>query len=108
MRFLAAASYQYNSIFSIDGDFDVNDDGYEGDVYPVYEVPQPENQNIPAVNANECIILAHDITDRAMLLPCRHANLCYLCTHLVEMQDSRCPTCRTTIDSIVNLGRLYL
>ena len=39
-----------------------------------------------------------------LFLPCRHANCCRDCSDSLEQQDQRCPTCRTQIETRLQIS----
>ena len=101
LQFLSSVSHHLDSVFDI-ATQDNDPHEAENNLFDILD-PLPlqledeKIQNNNAGDTNQCIILAHEITDRAKLLLCRHANLCYLCAQMVNMQDKKCPTCRANI-----------
>lgn len=62
------------------------------------EFPNPSTNTI---DEEECIICF----DQPMIMiasPCAHKFACILCAIKIKENDSRCPLCRTYIDSLIN------
>ena len=47
-------------------------------------------------NYNKCAV-CFDAVPNTVMLPCRHANLCTVCSDQVMARDARCPTCRAPV-----------
>ena len=58
------------------------------------------------VRNSECVVCLQRRDTTYLFLPCRHANCCKNCSDMLEQQDQRCPTCRTKIDSRLQIFSL--
>ena len=46
-----------------------------------------------------CVVCLQPRQSTWIFLPCRHANCCGDCSRMIEQLEQSCPTCRTPIDS---------
>jgi len=53
-------------------------------------------------DGRECVICMTDPRDTTVL-PCRHMCLCSTCADKLRQQTNKCPICRTTINSMINI-----
>jgi len=53
-------------------------------------------------NGTECVICMSEPKDTTVL-PCRHMCMCASCARSLRVQSNKCPVCRSTIDSLLQI-----
>ena len=76
-------------------------DGRKYDLQEIYGLDQSD-ANMDG--GRECVICMSDVADTAVL-PCRHMCLCNKCADALRYQSSRCPICRTPIQSLWHITK---
>ena len=61
---------------------------------PMHDVPPPICELRKPPKAPECIVCFEKKLDMALMLPCRHCNMCTSCAREWTRKHSWCPTCR--------------
>ena len=51
---------------------------------------------------SECVICMTEPRDTTVL-PCRHMSMCSECAKVLRMQSNKCPICRTSIESLLQI-----
>ena len=51
-------------------------------------------------DSKECVVCYTELSNTAVL-PCRHLCLCAKCAQIVRMQTSKCPICRTSVQTFI-------
>ena len=53
-------------------------------------------------NTRECVICMSEPRDTTVL-PCRHMCMCSECAKVLRLQSNKCPICRTSIESLLQI-----
>jgi len=74
---------------------------YAGKSYLVHEIFGLENADSDG-SAKDCVICMTEPRDTTVL-PCRHMCLCSGCAEVLRHQSNKCPICRSTVKSMVEI-----
>jgi len=69
-------------------------------LYVIYEIFGLENGE--ADGGKECVICMSEPRDTTVL-PCRHMCLCSSCAEVLRHQSNKCPICRATVKSMIEI-----
>ena len=58
--------------------------------------------NLADESQKECVV-CYTTNKDTVVLPCRHMCLCIDCSQIVRMQTNKCPICRTTVSSFLQI-----
>ena len=90
LQFLAAISY---TVGNVKEDADNSSEISDGE-------GSDSGDEIATNNSNPiCVVCLQPGQSTWIFLPCRHANCCGDCSRMIEQLEQSCPTCRTPIDS---------
>jgi E3 ubiquitin-protein ligase MGRN1 len=53
-------------------------------------------------SSKECVICMSEPRDTTVM-PCRHLCMCSTCARMLRHQTNRCPICRTTVESLLEI-----
>jgi len=72
---------------------------YDGKSYTIHDIFGIENESDGGRDCVICMTEARNTT----VLPCRHLCLCGPCAEKLRLQSNKCPICRSTIKSMVEV-----
>ena len=72
-------------------------------LHPLHPRTPPYTPLHTSVHAlTRCVICMTDPRDTTVL-PCRHMSMCSECAKVLRMQSNKCPICRTSIESLLQI-----
>jgi len=75
-------------------------DGVRYNLQEIYGI----DQSTDTESGRECVICMSELCDTTVL-PCRHMCLCGGCADILRFQSSKCPICRTTVKSLLQIKK---
>jgi len=88
---VGSTAYELQEIYGIEGQAADGAGGSEDDFDDADEKSR-----------SECVICMTDPRDTTVL-PCRHMSMCSECAKVLRMQSNKCPICRTSIESLLQI-----